>query len=453
MEDRGQFQSLKTDPSGDRLGDSAMNLENKLPVSQTGIAPRPGVSLYSHYIQTVVGRQVFADGLLDALGAGVGIFCTAKASTDAETAATAFYAHYPRAVSSAYGSITGICPGHLTLGVFQEINPTPGFPGGSNIRFVVSGTSLFAGAFKGGLDFIGSPVADNSIWRTDDTGTTWTQIHDGSDFDTTFYPFGFGFLSTSMYAWGTLSGGGGATYKSTDNGVSWSQIETHVDGASWGTRSGFGSCVFGSKLWIIGGTIPGSSPPRQSDVWSSSDGITWNQVATAQPWGLFPGFGQVGRTGMGTAATSSAIFIAGGQNQNNSKLSDCWSSTNGITWVQTATSGAFQARATTAMTQIDGALILYAGYVPMPGDSPHDTPQGLDDVWVSSDSGVTWTQVAGGVFPAAGVTGTFRSTAALAVVNGSLILAGGVDLSTTPPSGDYLTDVWASPSSTACVYP
>ena len=74
-EDRQVFRGLNTDLTPDRLGDQAMDLRNVVPASKETIAPRPGVSLVSHYRTNLIGRLIIADGLPGGAAGGVMLVC------------------------------------------------------------------------------------------------------------------------------------------------------------------------------------------------------------------------------------------------------------------------------------------------------------------------------------------------------------------------------------------
>ena len=66
--------------------------------------------------------------------------------------------------------------------------------------------------------------------------------------------------------------------------VNWTRQLDHDDNppltgptARWRRRHTFGSCVFDGYLWVVGGDhLDGSFAP--SDVWRSSDGVTWDEI-------------------------------------------------------------------------------------------------------------------------------------------------------------------------------
>lgn len=436
MQDTVVYNSLKSDPTGDRLGASAMMTENKKPVSQTGIAPRDGVSLYSHYEMDAPGRQVFADGLLDALGNGVGIFCVSKEGS-ADTVARAFYAHYPGAVSSAYGSITGNCSGSavFTSPTWTEVSSNPAFASGGFGFFMADGGDgfLYMARAQGGF-----PTTTNTVWRSAD-GITWVQRNNGAAFESHFTVQSLALLGSTLFICGDFGGvsPGGKTYSSTDGGVTWTQTETHAVDTSWGQLQAFGLCAMGSKLWIVGGLEKHASisDTGSSSVWSSPDGVTWtNQTTTG-------GFGTVGvaggRWGHGLCSTGNTLVVIGGvlQGPPSTVVGDVWSSSDGISWTQINAGGDFAVRAGIGCFAPNGTPMFYGG-----GDFVTNI---YDDLWTSADGGATWVRA----FVAA--TGAGRLSPAFTYFDDAMWISCGETSATGPV---FAHDVYTSPISVACIF-
>lgn len=106
--DASQFMGVATDPTPDRLENQALTLRNMVPVSPTNIAPRGGVSLVNHYQQESLGRQIYADGLPNALGNGILIVATQQQSGMAAGRVDGVYAFFPRAIAPIYLTNTGL---------------------------------------------------------------------------------------------------------------------------------------------------------------------------------------------------------------------------------------------------------------------------------------------------------------------------------------------------------
>ena len=70
---------------------------------------------------------------------------------------------------------------------------------------------------------------------------------------------------------------------STEDGTNWTNIS--VDGAAgvWSTREGHCAVAANNGIYIYGG-LDTVSVTYYNDVWFSSDGIKWTQLASAAPW-------------------------------------------------------------------------------------------------------------------------------------------------------------------------
>jgi len=114
-----------------------------------------------------------------------------------------------------------------------------------------------------------------------------------------------------------------AVYSSTD-GLTWNKVTD----APWGNRAGHTAVVFKDKIWVMGGTLQ-QGHVLQNDIWSSSDGVTWNKVANA-PWKP--------RSQFASVIFKDKIWVIGGLYKGLNHyyvINDVWSSSDGITWENT----------------------------------------------------------------------------------------------------------------------
>jgi hypothetical protein len=105
------------------------------------------------------------------------------------------------------------------------------------------------------------------------------------------------------------------------DGFGWAQVST---GAPWSARAGFGTVLFQDKLWLIGGQDASGSGLR--DVWCTADGEAWEQVTAAAAFSP--------RWNFGLAQFSDRLWIFGGQvgDKSTDVDNELWSSTDGATW-------------------------------------------------------------------------------------------------------------------------
>ena len=106
----------------------------------------------------------------------------------------------------------------------------------------------------------------------------------------------------------------------------------------WGPRALHYTVVHDGKIWVIGGqTVPQfakSDGIFYRDVWTTTDGIEWTEVKPKEPY--WPQRGMIG----GSAVFKGRIWILGGGTYDTPKIptrkyfNDVWSSADGITWEQ-----------------------------------------------------------------------------------------------------------------------
>ena len=171
-----------------------------------------------------------------------------------------------------------------------------------------------------------------------------------------------------------------------------------------------------------------------NDVWRSTDkGVTWTRMTglTGAEWSA-----RYGHTSV--ALPDGSIVLMGGWDIGGYPLNDVWLSTdNGATWTQqTAGAGWTTRYGHTSVVLPDSSIVLMGGY---------NGVSVLRDVWRSTDKGATWgrmTETAAWMAD----TGYIRSRGGFSSValpdgsiNGSIIVMGGQGY-----LGVHLNDVWRS---------
>ncbi len=161
---------------------------------------------------------------------------------------------------------------------------------------------------------------------------------------------------------------------STD-GNSWTQA---TDSASFAKRRGHTSVVFNNKMWVIGGLADNGTGgfDDASDVWYSTDGISWIQEA-ASPDSIFSG-----RVAHASIVFDNKIWVIGGS-ASSGLLNDAWYSTDGISWIEATNSAAFDKRLGHRLFVFKNKMWLVGG---------NDNSGFKNDVWNTQD-GVTWNEV------------------------------------------------------------
>jgi hypothetical protein len=156
----------------------------------------------------------------------------------------------------------------------------------------------------------------------------------------------------------------------SSDGREWKQVAPQ---AGWPARRNHGVAVFKHRLWVLGGAESSGRadevPTRfYNDVWSSDDGLRWSQEVAAAPWGE--------RDGHACLVFAGKLWVIGGAERR-----DVWLSGNGRDWSQATSEAGWPARRSNGVAVMGGRLWVYGG-------------RGLNDVWCSAD-GSHWQQTAG----------------------------------------------------------
>lgn len=113
--------------------------------------------------------------------------------------------------------------------------------------------------------------------------------------------------------------------------ISFSQVE--FNGEYFRRLEGHQTVVFNGKLWVIGGfENSGLFPKYTGDVWSSSDGATWELVVSES-------IDTFRRRYMHEVVVfNDKMWVIGGRNDNG-VLNDIWSSPDGLNWTEETVTG------------------------------------------------------------------------------------------------------------------
>lgn len=141
--------------------------------------------------------------------------------------------------------------------------------------------------------------------------------------------------------------------------------------------------VYNDRMWMMGGWADGRLPTHSASnqVWSSQDGVHWEQVTASAAW--------TPRLAAAVVEFKGTMILLGGTENYyfgnaNSLKNDVWSSSDGIQWALLTESAPWSPRAYHQAAVLDGKIYVFGGgnYVP--------DYQALHDVWCSED-GVHWT--------------------------------------------------------------
>ena len=149
-------------------------------------------------------------------------------------------------------------------------------------------------------------------------------------------------------------------WSSTD-GLTWELISTNTpyDGYSEMT-------VFDGKIWAV-----------KSSVWNSADGVSWKQVLEKTPFGG-RGYGE--------------LVVHNGKMWQLGSSNDVWQTSDGVNWRCVTTNAAFGPRFATAAVSFKGKLWVMGGATARTNTPPEKLYKQFttfNDVWASAD-GISW---------------------------------------------------------------
>jgi hypothetical protein len=215
-------------------------------------------------------------------------------------------------------------------------------------------------------------IFKNDTWQSTDNGTTWTQLADAG------WPARSRHTSVVLPDGSIVLMGGtdGISYKndtwrSTDNGTTWTQLAD----AGWAGRYSHSSVVLpDGSIVLMGGIVltGGIDSSYKNDTWRSTDnGTTWTQMTASAGWTARASHSSV-------VLPDGSIVLMGGSN-GVVRLNDTWRSTdNGTTWTQMTASARWLARAYhSSVAMPDGSIVLTGGGII--GSYKNDTWRSTDN--------------------------------------------------------------------------
>jgi hypothetical protein len=239
-------------------------------------------------------------------------------------------------------------------------------------------------------------VCNNEVWSSTD-GAKWTLQKKNTFLDRTFDPTrdwegrhtaGYVVFKDRMWIVGgdVNQGHYHNDVWNSDDGKKWALINKGKP-VPWGPRALHHTVAFDKKIWVLGGqTIPQIAKEKEAfhrDVWTTSDGVKWEQVKPKEPY--WSARGMIG----GSAVFKGRIWILGGGTYDTPKVktrnfyNDVWSSADGVAWTRHAEKAPWEARQYHEVAVFDDRLWVLEGYGPKGN---------RNDVWYSAD-GVNWYEV------------------------------------------------------------
>lgn len=224
------------------------------------------------------------------------------------------------------------------------------------------------------------------VWSSAD-GKEWTLAVENAAWKHADFPMTAVFKD-KMWIMGGWHGGrlphasaSNSVWSSTD-GAEW-KLETEA--AGWSPRMCGGIVVHLDRLWVMGGVQKyyfGDDADLKNDVWSSADGVTWEQVTEQAPWSP--------RAYIAPVVLNGKMYVFGGGNYlpNPAFHSDVWSSSDGKTWTQETNQAPWQPRIWHTSAVYRNQMWVMGGWSKDPGDPPRKGGN-FGDTWYSAD-GKTW---------------------------------------------------------------
>lgn len=226
----------------------------------------------------------------------------------------------------------------------------------------------------GWFDSFAAPPRD--VWSSRD-GSRWDKVTSAAPWRYSDLPMTITFANRMWIMGGWTNGrleGHGATSEvwSSADGRDWKQATQH---AGWSPRIASGIVEFKGRMWILGGTENyyfGDQKSLRNDVWSSEDGVNWRQEVAEAPWSA--------RAYHQAVVLNDRIWIMGGGNyvpEYHAK-NDVWSSADGIHWEQATDQTPWTPR-------LWFSALTYREHMWVLGGWSNNPSKNWDDTWYSPD--------------------------------------------------------------------
>ena len=233
----------------------------------------------------------------------------------------------------------------------------------------------------GWFDSFAAPPRD--VWSSPD-GKTWKLVTKEAPWKHSDLPMTLVFKDRIWLMGGWFNGrlpGHSATSAvwSSPDGVNWQQV---TEKAGWSPRIAAGAVVFQGRMWVLGGTENyyfGDDKSLKNDVWSSADGKEWKQETAHAPWSP--------RAYQAAVVQDGKIWVFGGGNYlpKYQALNDVWYSSDGEHWEQVTEHAPWHPR-------IWFSAVVYRDRLWVLGGWSNHPSKNWGDVWYSRD-GKRWTQL------------------------------------------------------------
>jgi len=268
----------------------------------------------------------------------------------------------------------------------------------------------------------GGSTLTNEVWSSSD-GTDWTK-ETGVTFPRRYDHTSVVFNNKLWVLGGMAIINNGAAVVgyandvwSSSDGINWNQ---ETNSAAWSVRGNHTSAVFDNKIWLMGGNASSGST-RYNDIWSSTDGTSWVQETDAT-WS--------GRKSHASTVFNNKLWITGGNTGYYGNDNEVWSSSNGVDWIRQDSIGLWAGRSAHSSLVFNNKMWILGG---ISGNYQNDIWSSVDGInWVKEVNNAPWEA---------------RGSHTSVVFNNKMwVMGGGVYYNNGTSSGTaYKNDVWSSP--------
>jgi len=241
--------------------------------------------------------------------------------------------------------------------------------------------------FGGWMNSFEAPPRD--VWSSRD-GKTWTQVTDKAPWIHSDLSMSLTFRDRMWFMGGWYNGrlpghsASNQVWSSTD-GRAWTQA---TGSAGWTPRLAAALVEFKGRMWILGGTgnyYFGDSRSLRNDVWSSADGKTWTLATDNAGWAP--------RAYHQAAVLGNRMFVFGGGNYvpEYKAFNDVWSSTDGIHWEQVSDKAPWHPRLWFSTAVYRNRMWVLGGWSSRPSKNWGDAWYSRDGkTWTEYRTATTW---------------------------------------------------------------
>lgn len=228
--------------------------------------------------------------------------------------------------------------------------------------------------FGGWLDSYAAPPRD--VWSSAD-GKTWQLVQETAPWKHSDLAMSIVFDDKMWFMGGWYNGrleghsASNQVWSSTD-GAHWNQVTAS---AGWTPRIAAAIVEFQGKMWLLGGTENyyfGDNRSLKNDVWYSSDGQDWKQATPDAGWSP--------RAYHQAVVLNDRIYVFGGGNYvpEYHATNDVWSSADGVHWQQETDAAPWHPR-------LWFSSVVYRDRMWVLGGWSNNPSTNWGDVWYSQD--------------------------------------------------------------------